>query len=232
MAGRSITKPPGAGPEAPTVAPSRPPTAPAETKRTAVDLLEPADVYFCLPIQDQQVHQALQAAGCNLPPRSPDKYHLTLHYLKGVPDPEQQRLMEIGRAVCRKNPTFDLILDQPGSFEIENNPPEPEELPPRRVFWYGVKSTGGLHQLRTDIGRAILDLGYQADYGYNPHITLGRARPPLTVPTVDPVRWRVDQVELRKAGPNLPVNLRLAKFLLAEMPQLYPHNPNSIFSGD
>ena len=215
------------------MAPSSPPTAPAETKRTAVGLLEPTDVYFCLPIRDQQVLQALQAAGCNLPPRSPDKYHLTLRYLKGVPDSEQQRLVEIGRAICQKNLAFDLILDQPGSFEIDNDPPESEDLPPRRVFWYGVKGAGGLHQLRTDIGRTLLDLGYpKADYDYNPHITLGRGRPPLTVPTVDPVEWRADQVELRQAGRNLPVNIRLAKFLLAEPPQLYPRDPGIIFSDD
>lgn len=148
-----------------------------------------ADAYFCVPIDDGRVRSALARAGQNLPPANPNKYHLTLRYLKSVDQPAANALVELGRQVCRRQQPFALRLGRPGRFD---QPP---------VDWYGLAASPGLMRLQADLGRAVLELGYPpADYDYNPHITLGRSQPAVAVLETDPVSWTVSAIEFRRAG--------------------------------
>lgn len=147
------------------------------------------DAYFCIPIDDEQVRSALARASRNLPPTNPDKYHLTLRYLKSVDQPAAAALVEIGQRICQRWRPFDLRLGQPGRFD---QPP---------VDWYGVEASPELMRFQADLGRAVLDLGHPAaDYDYNPHITLGRSQPAVPILKTTPTSWTVEAIEFRRAG--------------------------------
>ncbi len=158
------------------------------------------DIYFCLPISDPPVRTALARASRDLPTTNPDKYHLTLRYIKQVNQLALDSLILAAGQLCQNHHPFSLTLDQPGNIP--------------HINCYRPANSRPLKQLQAAIDRAVCDLGFPAaDYDYNPHITLGR-QPNQTVWAVEPARWQAGQVELRRSETVTDINPLLAEFLL------------------
>ena len=158
------------------------------------------DIYFCLPISDSPVRAALARASRDLPATNPDKYHLTLRYIKQVNQLALDSLILAAGRLCQNHRPLSLTLDQPGNIP--------------RINCYRPANSLPLKQLQADIDRAVCDLGFPpADYDYNPHITLGR-QPDRTVWTVEAASWQARQVELRRSETGVTINPLLAEFLL------------------
>ena len=160
------------------------------------------DIYFCLPVDQPPVRAALAWAARDLSKTNPDKYHLTLRYIKQIDRLAFDSLLVAAAGLCQKHQPFSLALDLPGNIP--------------RINCYRTAASQPLKDLQADIDQAVCDLGFPpADYDYNPHITLGR-QPDQTVWPVEPASWRVDHVEIRQSDKKLEINPLLADFLLGQ----------------
>ena len=152
-------------------------------------------IYACIPIKDSAVIEALRSASRNLPPKS-GGHHLTLRFIHQI-DREVllQWSAEIER-ICERHEPFELALDGPGFF-------------PEGVIWYSVKSPEAFEEgidhpqslmaLQAEIDWAVLELGLEeADYVYNPHITLAKVKNEARAVEAPVRTWRVEELEIRQ----------------------------------
>ena len=160
------------------------------------ELLRPLKrIYACIPIEDSAVIEALHLASRDLPSKS-GVHHLTLRFVHRIEmEALSQWAAKIER-ICECYEPFELALDSPGFF-------------PEGVVWYSVKSPEAserksshpqpLMALQTEIDQAALELGLkEADYAYNPHITLAKTQDEAYAVEVPIRTWQVKNLEIRQ----------------------------------
>lgn len=163
---------------------------------------EKSNVYFCLPVNYPPVRTALAWAGRDLSPVNPDKYHLTLRYIKQIDELALSALITATTEICQDYQPFPLALDQPG------------DIP--KINCYRPADSQPLNDLQAEIDKAVCNLGFPpSDYDYNPHITLGR-QPDKTVWPVEPAIWQARNVELRRSEKGSEINPLLFEFVLGQ----------------
>ena len=95
-----------------------------------------------------------------------EKIHLTLKFLGDVSLKNLDIIKRIVKAETGKRQTMEMGIGGIGAFPKLHHP---------RVVWVGVEAPSELDDLRRGIEDATARLGYQRDqYGFTPHLTLGR----------------------------------------------------------
>ncbi|MCC7262659.1 MAG: RNA 2',3'-cyclic phosphodiesterase [Candidatus Latescibacteria bacterium] len=133
----------------------------------------------------------------------PENIHLTLRFL-GDTAPEKVPALSAGLDAFAVQPPFFLRLGQIGAFP---------NLHKARVMWVGLEEEGEqLHQLQQAVETLARSLGWEHEtQDFKPHLTLGRVREggrvPQEVPTVPPLEFQADRIELiesrlKPAGPE------------------------------
>lgn len=123
----------------------------------------------------------------------PANIHLTLRFL-GDTDPT--RVADLGAGLdqlAAAHAPFPLRLGQVGAFPSQRR---------ARVLWVGIEEKGeDLSPLQRAVEALALSLGWQREtQPFKPHLTLGRVREggsvPQEVPSVPPLEFRADRIEL------------------------------------
>jgi len=95
-----------------------------------------------------------------------EKIHLTLKFLGDVSLQNLEIIKKIVEAETAKRQTMEMGVGGIGAFPKLQHP---------RVVWIGVEAPSELDDLRRGIEDGVARLGYQRDqYGFTPHLTLGR----------------------------------------------------------
>jgi len=96
-----------------------------------------------------------------------ESLHCTLLFVGEVEDLELIEIFNITEKAVEKLENFDLLINNIDYGPNKENP---------KMVWANLEKTKELMQLQTNIERAILNNGYNAeiDKKYTPHITLGR----------------------------------------------------------
>jgi 2'-5' RNA ligase len=96
-----------------------------------------------------------------------ESLHCTLLFVGEVEDLELIEIFNITEKAVEKLENFDLLINNIDYGPNKGNP---------KMVWANLEKTKELMQLQTNIERAILNNGYNAeiDKKYTPHITLGR----------------------------------------------------------
>ncbi|MCK9393368.1 MAG: RNA 2',3'-cyclic phosphodiesterase [Candidatus Paceibacterota bacterium] len=96
-----------------------------------------------------------------------ESLHCTLLFVGEVEDLELMEIFDITEKAVEKLENFDLLINDINYGPNKENP---------KMIWANLEKTKELMQLQTNIERAILNNGYNAeiDKKYTPHITLGR----------------------------------------------------------
>lgn len=152
----------------------------------------------------------------------PDQWHLTLHFLGGVPVDRIAELEQSLRPSLAGARTFALRLEGLGAFPSPQAP---------RVLWVGLGGDlPGLQDVRQRVVRACATFGEPADpRPFHPHLTLGRMRQldpqalrawreaSSDVRPLPPCEWLVDRVVLYRSElrPTGALHTELAGFPLA-----------------
>jgi len=138
----------------------------AETVRTFIAIeLSPEARRFVGECQDR-----LRRAGGDVRWVRPDRIHLTLVFLGGVPAEALADLEATVREAVRGSAPFTVRLAGAGQF-----PPRPGGP---RVVWVGVaEPTGALGRLQASIAEATAAFAEKVeDRAYAPHLTVGRVK--------------------------------------------------------
>lgn len=110
------------------------------------------------------------------------RLHLTLLFLGDVDPAGEARALAVAAAAAR-NPAFDLVLDQAGSFYRS------------RVLWVGARrAPEALTGLWLGLRDGLADLAGERNRGaLAPHVTCWRdVDRPLELTPIPPIRWRVE----------------------------------------
>jgi len=138
-----------------------------EKIRTFVAIELPQDVIANLEELQADLRRRLQ----DMPIRwvKPQKIHLTLKFLGGVPADQIDAVAEALRAACEGVSPFEFELAGLGCFPNVRRP---------RVIWIGVAGDlATLRQLRDAVEEHIAPLGYPTERrAFQPHLTLGRVK--------------------------------------------------------
>ncbi|MFA5080718.1 MAG: RNA 2',3'-cyclic phosphodiesterase [Candidatus Paceibacterota bacterium] len=96
-----------------------------------------------------------------------ENLHCTLLFIGDVEDLELMEIFDITEKAVTGLDNFDLQIKDVNYGPNKNNP---------KMIWANLEKTSELARLQTNIERAILNNGYNAeiDKKYTPHITLGR----------------------------------------------------------
>ena len=100
---------------------------------------------------------------------SPDKMHLTLHFLGDVDEQLIPRIMKACQVAVREVPPFRLDFVGSGVFPNFKQP---------RVVWAGIKDENKtLHKLHSALGEQLAELGLKLESrSFSPHLTLARIK--------------------------------------------------------
>ena len=122
-------------------------------------------------------------------PVHPDKLHVTLHFLGGVPT---ERLPELRRGLAVPFSPFELSLGVPKLWSHGVAVLEPHTEPPE------------LLQLHANLSDALLALGMQPEARkYRPHVTFARRANGVAVPPeAPPLVWQIDGYALVESRPG------------------------------
>ena len=122
-------------------------------------------------------------------PVHPDKLHVTLHFLGGVPT---ERVPELRRGLAVPFTPFELSFGPPKLWHNGIAVLEPHSEPPE------------LLQLHASLSEALLALGMQPEARkYRPHVTLARrATSAIVPPESSPLIWKIDGYALVESQPN------------------------------
>lgn len=122
-------------------------------------------------------------------PVHPDKLHLTLHFLGGVPS---ERVPELQRGLAVAFSPFTLSIGVPKLWPHGIAVLEPHSEPPE------------LLQLHADLAQALVALGLQPEARkFRPHVTLARRAGAVAVPPEDaPLSWPIDGYALVESQPH------------------------------
>jgi RNA 2',3'-cyclic 3'-phosphodiesterase len=122
-------------------------------------------------------------------PVHPDKLHLTLHFLGGVPS---ERVAELRRGLAVPFSPFTLSLGVPKLWPHGIAVLEPHSAPPE------------LLQLHADLALALVALGLQPEArSFRPHVTLARRAGGATVaPEAPSLSWPIAGYALVESQPN------------------------------
>ncbi|MDD5639885.1 MAG: RNA 2',3'-cyclic phosphodiesterase [Candidatus Pacebacteria bacterium] len=96
-----------------------------------------------------------------------ENLHCTLLFIGDIEDSELIEIFDITEKAIAGLDNFDLQIKDVNYGPNQNNP---------KMVWANLEKTSELTKLQTNIERAILNNGYNAeiDKKYTPHITLGR----------------------------------------------------------
>ncbi len=101
-----------------------------------------------------------------------ENLHLTVRFLGEVPEERLEEVVAAGREAARECPSFPLSLGGLGFF-----PPQG----PVRVAWVGVGEQKELFELREKLEEALRLRGFPPEEReFRPHLTLARAREPVS----------------------------------------------------
>jgi 2'-5' RNA ligase len=127
----------------------------------------------------------LQALSTWFRVNSADRIHLTLHFLGNVDPGKTGKLIQVIRPVVAAHQRFALSVEWVGAFRDIERP---------KVLWAGLRGSGAppgaawppapesapeLMRLQADIGHELVEIGFEVEPRFTPHLTLGRVRKPL-----------------------------------------------------
>ncbi|WP_044894461.1 RNA 2',3'-cyclic phosphodiesterase [Bacillus alveayuensis] len=93
-------------------------------------------------------------------------YHITLAFLGEASFIQLEQVKQAMEQIAKSHRSFMLTLDKIGTFGNRLAP---------RILWQGVKEEPKLYELRDDVYRACIDIGFSLDKRpFAPHITLAR----------------------------------------------------------
>lgn len=131
-----------------------------------------ARLFVALPLPDtvKRSLEPLQRGLGDLRWLAPDQQHVTLRFIGEV---DNGRLEEIAQALALvEGWPFELRLSGLGHFPPRGEP---------QVLWVGVEKSDALASLKRRVDRVLTAVGLPADSRrFAPHVTLGRARGPLS----------------------------------------------------
>ena len=95
-----------------------------------------------------------------------ENLHLTLVFLGDVEDRNVHAACRAVSRVCEAIEPFQISLESIGTFPKPNKP---------RVLWVGIKQgSQEMIDLREAIANKLDEAGFQFDWKFNPHVTIGR----------------------------------------------------------
>ena len=153
-------------------------------------------VYVCIAIEQASLIADLYTACQRLPDiKKRPEYHLTLRFIKTMPDNQLKKLLQGIVQIAANYQPFQLTLSRPGHFP--------------GIIWHGVEASENLDQLHTSINDLVISMGLpDTDFRpYIPHITLSRR--PGAAQSIDKISkvsasWQVETLEIRQSvGDNL-----------------------------
>ena len=96
----------------------------------------------------------------------PEDVHITLAFLGKTEEEKLQQLHKSLIGIKNNHTTFEITLQSIGTFGKIQSP---------RIFWIGVKKNEYLSQLRDQVYKTCMEVGYELDTRpYSPHVTLAR----------------------------------------------------------
>lgn len=98
-----------------------------------------------------------------------ENFHLALFFFGEISEQQVSNLEEILRSSIKDSTAVTFSLTGPGIFKKGNEP---------RVLWLGIKANDQLLELKKEVDKAVLALGFLPnDKTFRPHLTLGRFLP-------------------------------------------------------
>ncbi len=96
-----------------------------------------------------------------------DNMHVTLRFLGSTEEYYIPTLTLLLHQVAAQCNTFNIELKRTGFFGKKGNP---------RVIWIGIEPNQSLILLKKTIDTKLIELGFEPDKKYAPHLTLGRIK--------------------------------------------------------
>ena len=108
----------------------------------------------------------LQELGMPVQWIDPDKYHITLRFLRDVPDDMIESVEQAIGRVALMTRTLDINVQGFGAFPTIRSP---------KLIWIGVSPTPALRCLKQDLEWSLTKCGFERETrAFHPHLTLGR----------------------------------------------------------
>jgi 2'-5' RNA ligase len=134
----------------------------------------PLRAFVALPLPDPQ-REALKRAQDELRQTrsgvkwvAPENFHVTLFFLGGVPADQVPAIEEALDDISRRHVPFPVTLHGVGAFPNVRNP---------QTVWAGIAGDlDALRALAADVSDAMVELDFERDKPFKPHLTLARAR--------------------------------------------------------
>ena len=168
----------------PLAPPSRPPRAPGFHSLFFAVLPDAADASR-LHAHARQVEGRLGMSGRAL---EPERLHVTLHLAGGyVDEPAEVEIARWCRAAAAvRHAPFEVVFDRVASFGDEGNP-----------LVFTSSDDVGLHALHEALGMALADTGERIKrQRTTPHMTLSYRGKRIAETSIEPVRWRAQELVL------------------------------------
>jgi 2'-5' RNA ligase len=105
--------------------------------------------------------------------------HVTLSFLGEVADARVEEITGAMQQLSLRHRPFAAAVAGSGVFPDWRRP---------RIVWLGLRDTGGLTELGTDVGRMCTTLGFPPDHAFRAHVTIGRITRPLSVTQRDELK--------------------------------------------
>lgn len=138
-----------------------------------------------------------------------ENFHLTLFFFGEISEQQVSNIDEFLRSLVKDSSVVTFSLTGPGIFKKGNEP---------QVLWLGIKATDQLSELKKEVDKAVLTLGFSPnDKTFRPHLTLGRFLPHQQISSV--LDNALKDIQLME-----PIEYYASKLILFES-KLFPAGP-------
>lgn len=130
--------------------------------------------FIALPIPDalkaqlERMQDELRRTGADAKWVKPENFHVTLFFLGSTPPDRLEQIRGLLPGLCARHAPFTVELHGLGAFPNTRRP---------SILWAGLTGDlGPLKALAADVGEAMVDLGFEKEHPFKPHLTLARTR--------------------------------------------------------